>query len=296
MSDVLALTGVSVTACHGVLPHEKETPQRFVVDVRYGLDLRPSGEDDALSSTVSYADVAADVVRVVSGPTVDLIETLAARVADAVLARDVEWCEVTIHKPDAPVGVPFDDVSVRIRRERSRLAVVALGANLGDPARTLAWAVRDLDGIDGVRVASVSSLYDTAPVGGPDQPRYLNAVATLTTRLAPHTLLTALHDIEARHGREREVRWGARTLDLDLIQLGDPRRDQDVRQETDAVTLPHPRAHQRAFVLRPWLDVAPTAVLRVGEDVRSVAELLQRLPDQGIEPGPQWPGRAWSGA
>src|SRR5690606_32326097 len=92
---------------------------------------------------------------------------------------------------------------------------------------------------------------------GPDEtaPRYLNGVALVRTRLAPSVLLGMLHAIEARHGRERRERWGARTLDLDLIAYG------DVVSEDEALILPHPRAHERDFVLAPWLQVDPDAVL-----------------------------------
>lgn len=137
-------------------------------------------------------------------------------------------------------------------------AVVALGANLGDRAATLADAVSELDASDGVQVVAVSPLYDTIAIreDGPDEshPQYLNGVVLLDTTLEPIVLLALLHDIEARHGRERHERWGDRTLDLDLIVHGDHVEDSNI-------VVPHPRAHEREFVLRPWLDVDPDAVI-----------------------------------
>lgn len=137
-------------------------------------------------------------------------------------------------------------------------AVVALGANLGDRAATLADAVSELDASDGVRVVAVSPLYDTVAIreDGPDvsHPQYLNGVVVLDTTLEPVVLLALLHDIETRHGRERHERWGDRTLDLDLIVHGDHVEDSNI-------VVPHPRAHEREFVLRPWLDVDPDAVI-----------------------------------
>jgi dihydroneopterin aldolase/2-amino-4-hydroxy-6-hydroxymethyldihydropteridine diphosphokinase len=127
---------------------------------------------------------------------------------------------------------------------------------------------------------------ETDPVGGPDQPAYLNAVVTGTTHLAPSSLLAGLHDIERAHGRTREVRWGPRTLDLDLIQYGDPVFDTDVVMEAPTLTLPHPRAHERAFVLVPWLRAEPEAALRVGGTVRRVADLVAGLDTSGVHPGP----------
>src|SRR5690606_32556738 len=101
----------------------------------------------------------------------------------------------------------------------------------------------------------LSGLYGSAPVGGPAQPDYVNAVAVARTRLAPASLLAALHRVEHAFGRTREVRWGARTLDLDLVQYGDPSAGTDVTSDEELLTLPHPRARERAFVLVPWLDV-----------------------------------------
>jgi len=139
------------------------------------------------------------------------------------------------------------------------VAVVALGANLGDRAATLAAAVEDLWALPLVDDVRVSEPVDSVAVRlsgpDPDAPAYLNAVALVTTRLAPSILLSYLHAIEVRHGRERRERWGDRTLDLDLVAYGDARSDDP------ALTLPHPRAAERDFVLAPWLSLDPDAEL-----------------------------------
>lgn len=282
MTDRIVLTGVEARGAHGVLPFEHETPQRFVVDVALEVDLHPAGESDDLTDTVSYADVAAEVVAIVEGPHVDLVEVLAARIAEAALGHPgVEAAEVTVHKPDAPIPHPFADVAVSIRREHAHRFVVALGANQGDPARALASAVRAVAGLEGVTVDGVSDLFETDPVGGPDQPVYLNAVLIGHTRLTPRSMLDRLHRIEADHGRVRQVRWGPRTLDLDLVQHGDPALGDDVVMETASLVLPHPRAHERGFVLVPWAQVDPRATLRVGGEVVPVADLVTRLDAEG---------------
>lgn len=304
MSDVIRLRGVRADGCHGVLDWEKRQPQPFVVDVDLALDLTWAGVTDALSDTVDYGALAHRVAAVIEGPPVDLIETLAARIAQTCLDDPlVEAADVTVHKPQAPIPVPFGDVAARVRRERRRAVVIALGANLGEPERTLTAAVRALDRLDGVRVRGVSGLFETDPVGepgspgdrGPDQPRYLNAVMTAQTRLHPRTLLRRLHELEDRFGRVREVRWGPRTLDLDLVQAGEPGTDSEVRSDAAALTLPHPRAHQRGFVLAPWAEVEPRAMLRVGDRVAPVAALLSglgRAPGDvlppGVRRGPIW--------
>lgn len=276
VGDVIRLTGVRAMGTHGVLPEEHREPQPFVVDVAMLLDTSEAGRTDALEATVSYAEVAADVVALVEGEHVDLIERLASRIAAAVLARDlVEQVEVTVHKPEAPVGVPFGDVAVTLSRADVRRAVVALGSNLDRPRATLAQAVEALRALPRTRVTAVSPTLQTEPVGGVEQPAFLNAVALLETTLRPATLLRALHAIEAAHGRTRELRWGPRTLDLDLVQYGDPHDDSDVVSggEGGGPILPHPRAHERGFVLAPWLLADPRAVLRVGAAAVPVADL-----------------------
>lgn len=137
--------------------------------------------------------------------------------------------------------------------------MVAIGANLGDREATIKAAVDDLAATLGVRVDAVSSLIETAAVrvAGVDEdaPRYLNGVVLVSTALDPHALLDELHRIEDAHGRVRVERWGDRTLDLDLIAMGSRTVDDDT------LTLPHPRAAEREFVLAPWLDVDPDAEL-----------------------------------
>lgn len=135
-------------------------------------------------------------------------------------------------------------------------AVLALGSNVGDRLAHLQGAIELLD--DGVDVVAVSGVYETAPVGGPEQDDFLNAVVIVETTLAPRDLLALCQRVEADHDRVREVRWGPRTLDVDIIAM-----DGEALDDAD-LTLPHPRAHERAFVCVPWLEVDPAAALPQG--------------------------------
>jgi len=138
-----------------------------------------------------------------------------------------------------------------------RLAV-GVGANVGDPLAALRGAVARIAAHPGVRGAVVSSLFRTAPVGGVEQPDFLNAVLVADTDLGPDDLIALAEGVEREFGRTREVRWGPRTLDVDIIAM-----DGEVLDDPD-LTLPHPRAHERAFVCVPWLDVEPGAALPQG--------------------------------
>jgi 2-amino-4-hydroxy-6-hydroxymethyldihydropteridine diphosphokinase len=150
-------------------------------------------------------------------------------------------------------------------------AVVALGSNLGDRAGTLRSARRQLARLG--RVVAASSIYETAPVGGPEQGAFLNAVVVLETALDAPSLLAGLHEIEASHDREREVRWGPRTLDLDLIAHGDTVSEGEV-------VVPHPRATERRFVLEPLVEVLPDFVFPDGSPA---SECLASVLDQDLE-------------
>ncbi|SIN91546.1 2-amino-4-hydroxy-6-hydroxymethyldihydropteridine diphosphokinase [Agromyces cerinus] len=138
-------------------------------------------------------------------------------------------------------------------------AVIAFGANLGDREATIAAAVREIAEASGVDLVAVSPVYETAAVKDSgvdvDAPRYLNGVVVVVTALEPLELLELLQRIELEHGRVRTEHWGDRTLDLDLIDVD------GVVLDDERLTLPHPRAWQRAFVLAPWLDVDPEAEL-----------------------------------
>jgi 2-amino-4-hydroxy-6-hydroxymethyldihydropteridine diphosphokinase len=155
-----------------------------------------------------------------------------------------------------------------------RAGVLALGSNLGDRFANLQGALHSLADTPHVHLVAVSPVYETTPVGGPaDAPDFLNAVVTLDTTLRSAQLLDRLHAIEEAFGRIRAARNDPRTLDLDLITLGSR------RVSTDELTLPHPRASQRPFVLQPWLDIDPAADIP-GEG--AVADLLAKLGTDGL--------------
>jgi dihydroneopterin aldolase/2-amino-4-hydroxy-6-hydroxymethyldihydropteridine diphosphokinase len=392
--DQIRLSGITALGYHGVFEHERREGQTFVADVVVHLDTRRAAARDDLAHTLNYGVLAEQVAAVLAGEPVDLIETVAERIAATVLASGiVQAVDVAVHKPNAPIQVPFGDVVVAIHRDRSKLpaaepylprpvteatqasrpvptatatfpvtpapgapvvapapaapvavgawsepvvapapgglsvdgpdrtatglelepvlqpvpaassvvdgeivtdaldrapegpvdVVLALGANLGPAQETLRAAVSDLARTAGVEVVEVSPLARTAAVGGPDQSDYLNAVVLATTTLAPRELLRATQGIELAHGRERHEHWGPRTLDIDIVLYG------SVLAVTDDLELPHPRAHQRAFVLQPWAEVDPHAVLP-GLGGGPVGALAATAPDRD---GVRWLALDW---
>ncbi|MCI1983401.1 MAG: 2-amino-4-hydroxy-6-hydroxymethyldihydropteridine diphosphokinase [Bifidobacteriaceae bacterium] len=322
--DSITLRGVSEQGTHGVLDFEHEQPQTFSVDAQLFVDLSKAGSSDDLADTVDYGQIAARIAGVIKGPHFDLIEALAAHIADSILQTSaIRRVIVTVHKPQAPIQVPFDDVAVTIERSRDvgndgerensesrmggeidegarghrtasagsvasaaqtaasqppvpRRAIIAMGGNLGDPSTAMRAAVVAMDGIPGNQIMGISPLYRTTPWGMEEgTPDFLNAVVELSTTMEPLELLEALQMIEAAHGRSREVHWGSRPLDLDIIDFD------GIVSTNPTLTLPHPRAWQRAFVLAPLADVLPDAVLP-GEHGGKVVDLLAACPDKDV--------------
>ncbi len=150
-------------------------------------------------------------------------------------------------------------------------AMIGLGANLGQARQTIERALETLKNTSGIESLVVAPLYGSDPVDA-NGPTFVNTVAQIDTNLAPLPLLDALQEIEHAHGRERPFRNAPRTLDLDLLWY------EDVTMETPRLTLPHPRMHERAFVLKPMSDLAPALTLKQG----SIAQLLKQCVDQKL--------------
>ena len=150
-------------------------------------------------------------------------------------------------------------------------AVLGFGSNIGDRAATLQAA---LDGLGrNTRVVAVSGIFETAPVGGPSQPDFYNAVVLVDTTLGAEELLALAHSLEVAAGRVRLEHWGPRTLDVDVLAYGDQRSDDP------ALTLPHPRAHERVFVVLPWLEIEPDGAI---DGHGTLADLAATLGTTGV--------------
>lgn len=172
------------------------------------------------------------------------------------------------HRGSADTGAPMD---------APRRTVLALGSNLGNRLATLQGGVDALLGAPGLALVALSPVYETVPVGGPPQPEYLNAVLIAETTLPPADLLRLCQAAESAFGRVRQEVWGPRTLDVDVIVYG------DVVSDDPELTLPHPRAQERAFVLAPWLDADPAAEIPGRGRVAALLDAV--VARSGGEPG-----------
>ncbi|MER7111951.1 2-amino-4-hydroxy-6-hydroxymethyldihydropteridine diphosphokinase [Streptomyces sp. NPDC000229] len=176
-----------------------------------------------------------------------------------------------------PASVTEQVDAADITLSNPKRAVISLGSNLGNRLETLQGAIDALEDTPGVRVKAVSPVYETEPWGVDpgSQPSYFNAVVVLKTTLPPASLLERAHAVEEAFHRVRDERWGARTIDVDIVTYA------DVVSDDPFLTLPHPRAHERAFVLAPWHDVEPEAQL---PGVGAIAELLGGVDREGVLP------------
>ncbi len=305
--DAITLTGLTVYGYHGVFDFERREGQNFIVDVTLHTDTRAAAASDALIDTADYGTLAEDIAAIIAGEPLNLIETLAERIAEHCLTVAAS-ATVTVHKPAAPVPAAFDDVSVTITRpapeapagwlpdtapeapgaraETAGLqAVLGLGANLGQPLEALRAALSALHAHPDISVDACSTAFATKPVGGIDQPDFTNAVAIVTTELSPLQLLGVCQGIELAHGRTREIRWGPRTLDIDLIRCSRPGALDDaaaeITCETGQLVLPHPRAAERAFVLAPWAQLRPAATVTTASGTVPITTALTRADDGG---------------
>ncbi len=253
--DYITIEDLEVFANHGMFEEELNLGQKFLVSVKLFFDTSGAGKSDDLNKSVNYADACANITKWMKTNRCRLIETVAERLA-AKMLKDypiVRSVEVTVKKPWAPIGLPLECVSITIKR-RWHTVYLSIGSNMGDKEKYLRDGIDFINNSDDVRVLKVSGFIETPPYGGVEQDDFLNGAVKLETLLDPHDLLTLLHKAEDNAGRVREVRWGPRTLDMDIVLYD------NVIVDDEDLTIPHVDMTNRDFVLRPLKEIAPNAM------------------------------------
>ena len=253
--DQIRIKRLEVFANHGVLEEENKLGQKFLVSVNMGVNARIPGQSDDLSDSVNYARVSELICQEAQGHTFRLIERLAEHLAERILLTfsQVQSVDLEIEKPWAPVRIPLETVSVAIHR-RWHQVYLGIGSNLGDKQANLDRAVELLQQHPHNRNLLVSGYIVTEPVGEVEQDDFLNGAVGMETLQTPEELLQEIGAIEQDLKRVRQVHWGPRTIDVDILLYDDE------ILHTDTLTIPHPEMHKRAFVLQPLAEIAPYAV------------------------------------
>ncbi len=318
MQDEIRIENLEVYAYHGVFPEENEKGQPFFVNAVLYTSTREAGEADELTLSTHYGEVCHFITKWMQEYTYKLIETVAENVARETLLRFplIKEIDLEIRKPQAPIGLPFESVSVKIHRgwHQAYLAVgsnmgnretyienglknleskgdiriipfesvsvkihrgwhqayLAVGSNMGNRETYIENGLKNLESKGDIRIKKVSELIVTKPYGGVEQEDFLNGVLEIETLLTPLALLDRIHETEALADRKRQVHWGPRTLDLDILFF------EDEIISCDRLTVPHADMQNRFFVLKPLSEIAPYKLHPVLH--KSVKQLLEELP------------------
>lgn len=250
--DKIHIKDLEIIGFHGAIPEEKVLGQKFVLSFELDVDLRQAGKNDDLTKTVHYGELAQKVEEEFTKTSYDLIEKAAEEICEFVLLNYplVKKVKLLLKKPWAPTRKHVEYVAVEIERKWSKVYIAA-GSNLGDKEETLKEAIYKIDKRKDCVVTKVSNFYTTDPVGYEDQDQFVNCVFEINTLQTPSELMDTLLEVEKDFKRERIIRWGPRTLDLDIIFYN------DIISYDEHILIPHPRAHERQFVMKPMCDINP---------------------------------------
>ena len=251
--DVIKIEGLKCFAYHGVYPEEKEKGQDFILDIWLYLDLSEVGKTDNLELTVDYGELCEVVKRYVCENKFNLLETVVQNLSRLILIRYgnlLYGVKICMWKPNAPISAEFKNVGVEIERYWHDV-FIGIGSNIGDREKYLKKGLKLLDLKDDVIIEEVSTFIETEPYGGVKMDHVLNGVARIKTLLEPFELLKICNEIENELGRERLVRWGPRTFDMDILFFD------KLILEDKCLTIPHIDIKNRDFVLKPMVEIAP---------------------------------------
>lgn len=253
--DKIIIKDLEIFANHGVMQEEQSLGQKFLISAELYFSIRKAGITDALPLSVNYAEVCRFINDFLQKNTFNLIEAAAENLGLSLMTRFqlTEGIKLTIKKPWAPIGLPVDYAAVEIERSW-HTAYIALGSNMGDKRMYLERAVKSIGTDPNCQLIKISDFIITEPYGPVEQDDFLNGCMKIKTLYTPSELLRFLQKLEQEANRTREIHWGPRTLDLDILLYD------DLVTTDDELTIPHPEMHKRNFVLEPLKQIAPNAV------------------------------------
>lgn len=253
--EQILVQGLQVFGYHGVYEQEKEEGQTFLVNCVMDTSFASAIHSDDVGETVDYGTVCLFIKKYFEGKAYDLLEKVADELATSIMYAfpGIEKIQIQITKPNAPIPMEFKSVGVRVEKKWHKVAL-AIGSNMGDKEKYLTDAMETLIANPDIRNVIVSDYIETEPYGYVEQDKFLNGAVTLETLLSAEDLLIFLHEIEAKAERKREIHWGPRTLDLDILLYD------DVCMHTKELTIPHIDMCNRMFVLEPLMQIAPGLV------------------------------------
>lgn len=250
--DKIYIKDLEVYGHHGVFQEEKTLGQRFLISLELSLNLREAGTTDDLTKTVHYGELCHKVEEEFNKESYNLIEKATEKLAEFILLEYdlVQNVKVKIKKPWAPIGKPLQYVAVEVDRSR-HTAYIGVGGNMGDKEKNVRAALELINNSHHTKITKTSKFYETKPVGYLQQEDFLNCAIEIKTLLNPLELVTFLLSIEKELKRERVIRWGPRTVDLDVLLYD------DIISSSEEIIIPHPRMQERMFVLESLCDIAP---------------------------------------
>ena len=279
--DEIRIEGLEVYAHHGVYPDETKNGQYFYVNAILYTNVRQAGGEDSLERTINYGTVCRFITDWMQENTCLLLEAVAERLSQALLLEygPLAALELEIQKPHAPISLPFGNVSVKVRRGWHR-AYIAVGSNLGNRKTHILSGIQALKVHPLIKLKKVSKMIVTEPYGGVEQEDFLNGALEIETLLEPEELLEALHQVENAEGRERIVRWGPRTLDLDILFYD------RLCYESETLVIPHVDLENRVFVLKPMSEIAPYFRHPISKKTMTglLKELEQKTEEDSVRP------------
>ncbi|WP_297520525.1 2-amino-4-hydroxy-6-hydroxymethyldihydropteridine diphosphokinase [uncultured Clostridium sp.] len=268
--DKIVIKDFEVFGNHGVFAEEKTLGQKFVLDIILNLTTEEAAKTGDLTKSVHYGELAHKLEVEFKKNSYDLIETVAEKMTEFILLEYelVESVKIRVKKPWAPVHRTLDTLYVEIERAWNDV-YLSFGSNMGDKGENIDKGLDIIRNSKYTKILKVSDIIVTKPWGYEDQDDFLNGACRIRTLLSPKALMKFLLEVEKDLNRERIIKWGPRTLDLDIIFYN------DLVTEDEEVVLPHPRMHQREFVLKPLAQIAPYKIHSLYK--KRVFELLELL-------------------